>query len=115
MELVTEKGLLVCAHELGHVDNMPSQELLRIDEARVLVEVDPEGRRIVGCPNFNPLAGIKPCQTSLKVDAGYSELVRIDGHRVCLDTVTGYTDGTPPGTVKYLVRKPGQDLVASSA
>ncbi len=42
---------------------------------------------------------------------GYSEWLRIGGKRVCLDTVTGLTDGTPPGTVKYEVRDPGQRLV----
>jgi hypothetical protein len=40
--------------------------------------------------------------------------VRIDGRRVCLDTVTGLTDGTPPGTIKYEVRSPGQDLVSEA-
>jgi hypothetical protein len=115
MKLVTERGLLVCAHQLGHVKNQPSQDLVRVDQGRILVETDPEGRSISGCPNTNPLAGIKPCQQTLKVHEGYSALVRIDGHRVCLDTITGYTDGTPPGTVDYLVSKPGQDLVASSA
>ena len=29
----------------------------------------------------------------------------------CLDSVRGLTDGTPPGTVHYQVRSPGQDWV----
>lgn len=115
MRVVTEAGLMVCAHELGHVKNRPSQGLVRILGSRVLVEDDPEGRDISGCPNTNPLAGIKPCQKTLKVDSGYSALVRIGGRRVCLDSVTGYTDGTPPGTVKYHVRSAGQDVVSSAS
>jgi hypothetical protein len=42
---------------------------------------------------------------------GYSSFVRINGRAVCLDTVTGFTDGTPPGVVKYIVRHPGQKFV----
>jgi hypothetical protein len=41
--------------------------------------------------------------------------LRIAGRRVCLETVTGLTDGTPPGTVKYLVRDPGQGFVQDAA
>ena len=51
---------------------------------------------------------------TLKVVAGYSTLVKIDGHAVCLDTVTGMTDGTPPGVVQYQVRAAGQQLVGST-
>ena len=43
---------------------------------------------------------------------GYSDLLRIDGHRVCLDPVTGRTDGVP-AIFHYLVRDPGQRLVGS--
>ena len=42
---------------------------------------------------------------------GYSDLLRVEGRRICLETVTGLTDGTPPGTVLYEVRDPGQDVV----
>jgi len=55
--------------------------------------------------------GLKPCATTLRVTKGYSDFVSIGGRRVCLDAVTGLTDGTPPGTVNYVVRKPGQRLV----
>jgi len=58
---------------------------------------------------------MKPCLTTLAVRDGYSNLVRIDQHRVCLDTVTGLTDGTPPGIVVYTVRDPGQPFVTERA
>ncbi len=102
MRLLTEDAVMVCAHVKGHVRLEPSQKLVRIEGRLALVEKDPEGRPIKGCPNIN--IGIKPCTHTLAVKAGYSDLVRIDGRRVCLDTVTGLTDGTPPGVVKYLVR-----------
>ncbi len=110
MKLLTEKAVLVCNHELGIVQNQPTQRLVRISAARVLVEINPEGRTIKGCPNIG--IGIKPCTTTLRVETGYSALLRIDGRRICLDTVTGMTDGTPPGTVHYKVRSPGQPFVS---
>jgi len=112
MHLITENAVLVCAHESGLVGIAPSQRLVRAEGQRILVEPDPVAKPIVGCPNFNPPAGIKPCTSTLAVQEGYSGLIRIDGRRVCLDTVTGLTDGTPPGTHKYKVRSPGQRLVS---
>jgi hypothetical protein len=109
MEFLTEDAVLVCDHELGTVSIAATQDLVTIEGRRVLVATDPEGRTISGCPNSGPT--IKPCQKTLKVREGYSDLIRIDGRALCLDTVTGLTDGTPPGTVDYKVRRPGQDLV----
>ena len=109
MHLLTVDALVVCTHELGIVGIIPTQTLVTIGQRSVLVETEPQGRPIAGCPNVGP--GIKACLTTLVVKKGYSDLLRIDGRRVCLDTVTGFTDGTPPGAVKYKVNLPGQDLV----
>jgi hypothetical protein len=110
MRWLTEDAVLVCAHELGIVNIVATQDLVTVERRCVLVETDPESRPIKGCPNVGPT--IKPCGQTLRVQSGYSDLIRIDGRRVCLDTVTGLTDGTPPGTVPYKVRSPGQTLVA---
>lgn len=110
MKILTEDAVLVCLHELGRVDIEATQDLVTVEKRAVLVEADPEGRRITRCPNIG--ATIKPCTATLKVKQGYSDLVRIDGKRVCLDIVTGLTDGTPPGTVEYKVRTPGQEFVS---
>ena len=110
MRLLTQDAVLVCAHELGIVGIVGTQDWVTVSHRRVLVEADPEGRPIGGCPNVGPT--IKPCTATLPVRAGYSDFLRINGRRVCLDTVTGITDGTPPGTVKYKVRSPGQDLTS---
>ncbi len=109
MYLLTEDAVLVCAHELGVVKIVATQDLVTVEGRRVLVEANPEGRPITGCPNISPV--IKPCGATLRVQRGYSDLLRIDGRRACLDTVMGLTDGTPPGTVPYKVRSPGQLLV----
>lgn len=113
MQLLTEDAVLCCAHELGLVGISTTQSLVSIEDRKVLVAIDPEAKPIVGCPNVGP--GIKACLITLKVQTGYSDLVRIDGQRICLETVTGLTDGTPPGTVKYKVRTPGQDWVGEGA
>jgi hypothetical protein len=109
MKVITEQAVLVCDHAIGRVDIRPTQSLVRINGQQVLVERDPEARSIAGCPNVS--ATIKPCLLTLPVKQGYSAYVRIEGRRVCLDTVTGLTDGTPPGTVNYTVKAPGQTLV----
>jgi hypothetical protein len=109
MRWVTLDGLMQCAH-LGKVGLVASQTWVTIAGRPVLVQADPEGRPIVGCPNIGPT--IKPCTTTLKVQAGYSTWIRVDGKPVVLDIVTGLTDGTPPGVVKYRDTTPGQTLVS---
>lgn len=111
MKWLTQDAVLTCAHQSGIVQIFPHlQDLVTIEKRKVLVDNDPENKSIVGCPNIG--ATIKPCTHTLRVDAGYSGFLRIDGRRICLDTVTGLTDGTPPGIVKYTVRQPGQPFVA---
>jgi hypothetical protein len=112
VRLLTEDAVIVCKHELGRAAIVGSQGLVTIRNRKVLVENDPEGRLITGCPNMG--ATIKPCTATLAAQAGYSNLLRINKRRVCLDTVTGLTDGTPPGMVKYEVRNPGQGLVTTT-
>jgi hypothetical protein len=109
MRLLTVDALMVCAHELGRVGLVASQSWVTVEGRPLLVRADPEGRPIAACPNIGPT--IKPCTTTLAVQTGYSTLLRVDGRAVCLDTVTGLTDGTPPGIVKYKVNAPGQTLV----
>jgi hypothetical protein len=110
MLILTEDAVLVCKHR-GKVGIEATQHWVTVKKKRsVLVETNPEARPISGCPNRGP--GIKPCLTTLPVKKGYSDLLRIDGKRVCLDTVTGLTDGTPPGIVEYIVQTTGQDFVS---
>lgn len=114
MRLLTQDAVLLCGHNLGRVGIVASQGLVTIAARAVLVEPDPKTRPITGCP---PAPGFKPCQTTLTVSAGYSGLLRIktrdEGRkRVCLSTVLGLTDGTPPRSVIYYVSDPGQGLVS---
>lgn len=112
MRWLTEDATLVCDHG-GRVKIVPTQTLVRIRGRRVLVEPDPEGRSIAACPNVNPVIGLRPCVTTLKVKQGYSGFIRIGRQPVSLDSVSGLTDGSPPGTVRYTVVDPGQALVGA--
>lgn len=108
MFFMTEDANVVCEHR-GVVGIVATQDLVTIASRQVLVENDPEGRSISRCPNVG--ATIRPCITTLGVREGYSEFIRVEGNPVCLENVRGRTDGSPPGTVDYLVRDPGQDIV----
>lgn len=112
MKLLTEDALLVCNHEIGKIDIVATQSLVTIGKRRILVDDDPENRPISRCPNIG--ATIRPCLHSLRVQEGYSDWIRVEGKPVCLDTVTGLTDGTPPGIVIYKVNDPGQNLVSQA-
>jgi hypothetical protein len=107
---ITEDARLECEHG-GVLENKPSQDVLRIDARRVLVAKDPETRHIHNCPFITPTT--RPCITSLMVGTGYSTLVAVDGHAVCLSSLSGVTDGTPPGA-QYRVNEPGEIWVAIS-
>ncbi|GAP60977.1 MULTISPECIES: hypothetical protein [unclassified Arthrobacter] len=111
-KLLIKEAILRCGHD-GKVENVPSQQWVRVAGSPVLVDDDPQGRDISMCPNVG--LNIKPCNKTLPVIKGYSGFVRIGGNKVCLDTVEGYTDGTPPGAVKYTVRRPGQEFVAAGS
>ena len=111
MMWLTEDAQLICTHG-AMVKPIPHQVLVSINNRPVLVQPDPELAPIIGCPNINPLAGLKPCLTTLPPQNGYSRLVRINGMAACLDTLSGMTDGTPPGAARYSVVQPGQIFVS---
>lgn len=112
LKVLTDKAVLVCNHETGIVANHPSQHLVTVEGRPVLVEDDPERRAIKGC-TMTVLPTIKPCSITLKVKHGYSNLVRIEGHRICLESITGLTDWAG-ADVNYKVRTPGQTFVTET-
>ena len=111
---LTEDATLICDHG-GRVSLATSQDYVRINKRRVLIQPNPESRGIAGCPNSNPLVGILSCRTTLEVRQGYSAFVHIDRKPVCLQTVLGYTDGSPPRVANYKVVDPAQIFVGASA
>jgi hypothetical protein len=116
--LLVKGARLVCDHGGARTIEKPGQALVRIGGKPVLVKGDPKsdpmkGEKIGRCPNVG--ATIKPCIFTLPETKGDSDFIRIDRKKVCLDTVTGPTDGTPPGMVKYKVEDPGQDFVSEES
>lgn len=105
MRWVTENASIACGHQ-GRVANLAGQRWVSIGGVPVLVDNDPQGRRIAGCPNIGPT--IKPCTKTLRVIEGYSGWLTIGGHRIVLSNLDGITDGTVPGTVHYTVQLAGQ-------
>ena len=105
MRWLTFNAELNCSHGPGKVVVKARQDWVYIDGVRVLVATDPEQKRINTCNWVGP--GQTPCTLSLTVTDGYSSLIRIDDNRVCLDTVTGPTNGSP-GTFSYSVSSPGK-------
>lgn len=99
---------MVCSHEIGVVNLVPSQSWVRVEGKPLLVKPDPVGRPIKMCPNLTVVT--KPCTSTLRVRRGYSSFIAIDGQRLCLRSVTGATDGTG-GIFTYKVNNPGQQLV----
>ncbi|MBM7488813.1 hypothetical protein JOD64_000035 [Micromonospora luteifusca] len=110
MRWIHRDSVITCDHD-GRVENRPSRQWVTVTGVPVLVDDDPEGRTIVACPNYGPT--IKPCTTTLTVRVGYSDWVRVDGHRVVLSHLEGFTNGTPPGLVKHTVRDPRQQFLGS--
>jgi hypothetical protein len=108
--LLVKDAKLECDHGGGKKVEQAGQGLVTIEGRPVLVEGDPRSKPIAGCPNLG--ATIKPCTSTLKETKGDSEFIRIEDKPVCLDTVTGLTDGTPPGMVNYRVKDPGQKFVS---
>jgi hypothetical protein len=111
VRLITQDALVVCDHK-GIVQLDHRQTYVTIAQRLVLIDPDPEQRPIVRCPIPPPS---KPCLHSMNVLSGYSQFMRIDGQRVCLETIVGLTDGMPMGVVNYKVNKPGQEFVSASA
>jgi hypothetical protein len=110
--VVTRDARLVCQHELGKVTLVNSQQWVTVEGVPLLIDPDPEGRSINRCPNFN--IAIRPCLHTLSVRIGFSKMVTIGGKPIVLSSLAGFTDGTPPGVVEYLVRDPAQEFVRSA-
>ena len=108
--VVTSNATIVCAHG-GRVTLMPRQTTVTAGGAPVLRETDIMGAPIVGCAQ-PPSVATKPCTTVVSVlPGGSAPTVSAGGMPVHIDTLSGITDGVPPGTV--MVVSPGQTSVGT--
>lgn len=112
MRPLTEDAKLICPHTPGRVKLHAGQSLVRVDGSRLLVKADPVGCNIQGCPNS---VGMSPCLNTLSVVKAYSGLIYIDGRPVCLDTLEGFSNGTPPGNLFWVAKgASGQKMAGQS-
>ena len=97
-QIVTANAVIACPHQ-GQVELIPGQEKVVIEGGPILCEPDLIGAAILGCtqpasPSSKPctqVVSIMPGSTSAKVTAA--------GRPVYLSTLSGMTDGVPPGIV----------------
>jgi hypothetical protein len=102
---------VICNHG-GTVTLVPRQENVTIQGGAVMCEPDLVGSVIVGCAQ-PPTPSTKPCTTVVATFPGStSTTVSVEGRPVYLATLSGITDGVPPGTL--ITTDPGQKSVEAS-
>lgn len=88
---------------------IPRQAQVRAQGASLLCEPDLVGAPIVGCVQ-PPTPTSKPCTLVVSTFPGSSSLkVRVGGRPAYVATLSGITDGVPPGIISVL--NPGQMVV----
>jgi hypothetical protein len=106
--VVTSNATILCAHG-GRVMLVPRQVQVLIQGGSVLCEPDLVGAPVVGCAQ-PPTLSTKPCTTVVSTFPGSTSMkVAVGGRPVYIATLTGLTDGVPPGAV--MVVDPGQAVV----
>ena len=106
--VVTTNATILCAHG-GRVTLTPRQTTVTIAGGAVLRETDLMGAPIVGCAQV-PSVSTKPCTTVVTVmPGGSAPTVSAGGMPVHTQSLTGMTDGVPPGTIQVV--SPGQTTV----
>jgi hypothetical protein len=110
--VVTANATIMCAHG-GRVTLMPKQTTVQAGGGMVLRETDLMGAPIVGCAQA-PSVSTKPCTTVVSVIPGSGTALKVQasGMPVHTQTLSGITDGVPPGTI--MVVDPGQAVVQAS-
>jgi hypothetical protein len=103
--VVTSKATILCSHG-GKVQLVPKQMKVTAQGGPVLCEPDLVGAPIVGCAQ-PPSPSTKPCTLVVSTLPGSASLVAsVDGRPVYLATLSGLTDGVPPGAITVV--DPGQ-------
>ena len=109
--IVTTAATITCIHG-GQVVLTPKQTQVTIAGNPVLREGDLAGAPILGCLQ-PPTPATKPCTAVISTLPGSaSTRVMAAGAPVLLATLTGITDGVPPGGL--LVISPGQATVKAT-
>ena len=94
--VVNLNATILCAHG-GKVTLMPRQTTVTAGGAAVMALGDIMGSPIAGCGQMS--ATTKPCTTVVATIGGISPKVTAGGKPVHVDSLSGTTDGVPPGTI----------------
>ena len=105
--VLNAKATIGCGHG-GSVQISAGQAKLVAGGAAVLVDGDLDGATISGCTTPKSDKTSK-CQSVSSVIGGTAAKLSAGGSKVLLDTVSGLTDGVPPGTL--VVQTPGQTIL----
>jgi hypothetical protein len=98
----------VCVHG-GQVTLIPKQTQVTIQGGAILCEPDLVGAPIVGCAQ-PPSPSTVPCTVVVATLPGSTSLnVVVGGKPAYVATLSGLTNGVPPGTL--IVANPGQTTV----
>jgi hypothetical protein len=106
--IVTTNATILCVHG-GRVTLIPKQAQVTIQGGAVMCEPDLVGAPIIGCAQ-PPSPSSKPCTTVVSTLPGSSSpKVMVGGRPAYVATLSGMTDGVPPGAI--MVVTPGQTAV----
>jgi hypothetical protein len=106
--IVTANATITCVHG-GQVMLTPRQAKLFAQGGAALCEPDLVGCPVVGCAQ-PPSPGTKPCTAVISTFPGSATpRLTVQGRPVYLQTLTGLTDGVPPGAIMCV--NPGQTIV----
>jgi hypothetical protein len=109
-QVVTANAVITCPHQ-GQVELIPGQENVVIEGGPILCAPDLVGATIIGCTQPASMSS-KPCLHVVSIVPGpgsTSKKVTVGGRPVYLSTLSGMTDGVPPGVVS--VTDAGQTTV----
>jgi hypothetical protein len=96
-KVLTTGATVKCSHQGTVQVSSAGQSVLEIAGKPALVMGDLVGKSISGC-TLTPSTSTKPCTSTTSMIVGDASMMDAGGKAVLLDTATGLTDSTPPGT-----------------
>jgi hypothetical protein len=110
-QILTAAATIQCVHG-GRVQVTPGQQKVTAGGSPVLCVPDLVGAPIMGCAQPQTTS-TKPCLTLVSTLPGSSSMrVSVNGAGVYLSTLSGITDGVPPGSV--MAASAGQTTVSGA-
>jgi hypothetical protein len=109
--VLTTGASIGCGHG-GTVQLTASRSALTVGGAAVLVAGDLTGAVVSGCQTKPTPGGNVPCTAVVSVLTGSATKLTVGAASVLLDTVSGTTNGNPPGSL--VVQSPGQTTMQAS-